>query len=99
MFVEITSDELRQSSRPVENAFENKMRIMPQEQLIENGRWRRLHPWPVRVMHWSNALAIVMMIGSGWRIYNNDPIFPAIYFPTALTLGGNEELTYKLHGD
>ncbi len=75
------------------------MRIMPQEQLIENGRWRRLHPWPVRVMHWSNALAIVMMIGSGWRIYNNDPIFPAIYFPTALTLGGNEELTYKLHGD
>jgi len=99
MFVEITSDEWRQSSRPVENAFENKMRIMPQEQPIENGRWRRLHPWPVRVMHWNNALAVVMMNGSGWRIYNNDPIFPAIYFPIALTLGGNEELTYKLHGD
>jgi len=31
MFVEITSDELRRSSRPVENAFENKMRALRDE--------------------------------------------------------------------
>jgi len=26
---------------------------------------RRLHPLPVRIMHWINALAIFIMIGSG----------------------------------
>jgi thiosulfate reductase cytochrome b subunit len=34
-----------------------------------------IHPWPLRVMHWLNALAIVMMIGSGWQIYNASPLF------------------------
>jgi Ni,Fe-hydrogenase I cytochrome b subunit len=29
---------------------------------------RRLHPLPVRVMHWINAVAIFIMIGSGWKI-------------------------------
>ena len=50
-------------------------------------------------MHWTNAVAVLMMIGSGWRIYNNDPIFPFINFPIPLTLGGEEALTFKLHGD
>ena len=31
---------------------------------------RRLHPLPVRIMHWINAVAILIMISSGWKIYN-----------------------------
>ena len=35
-----------------------------------------IHPAWVRVCHWINALAIVVMIGSGWQIYNASPLFP-----------------------
>ena len=28
----------------------------------------QLHPLSRRIMHWLNALAIIVMIGSGWRI-------------------------------
>ena len=62
-------------------------------------RTRRLHPWPVRLMHWANAVAVLMMIGSGWRIYDNDPIFSFINFPVPFTLGGEPALTFRLHGD
>jgi thiosulfate reductase cytochrome b subunit len=41
----------------------------------------------VRVTHWINALAMLIMIGSGWQIYNASPLFP-FTFPSALTLGG-----------
>jgi thiosulfate reductase cytochrome b subunit len=50
-------------------------------------------------MHWLNAVAIILMIASGWRIYNNVPIFPWLIFPETFTLGGNPALTYRLHGD
>jgi thiosulfate reductase cytochrome b subunit len=49
-------------------------------------RPRVIHPWPLRVMHWLNALAIVMMIGSGWQIYNASPLFGFI-FPHLITIG------------
>jgi len=62
-------------------------------------RARRLHPWPVRLMHWANAVAVLIMIGSGWRIYDNDPIFSFINFPVPFTLGGEPALTFRLHGD
>lgn len=58
-----------------------------------------LHPAIIRITHWLNALAVVVMIASGWRIYNNDPIFAWLQFPIELTLGGDPELTYKLNGD
>jgi thiosulfate reductase cytochrome b subunit len=48
---------------------------------------RRLHPLPVRIMHWTNAVAIFIMIGSGWRIYNDDVIFRWLQFPDALVIG------------
>lgn len=48
---------------------------------------RRLHPWPVRVMHWINAYAMVMMIGSGWGIYDDSVIVHFVYFPQALRVG------------
>jgi thiosulfate reductase cytochrome b subunit len=48
---------------------------------------RRIHPLPVRIAHWLNALAIVVMVLSGWRIYNASPLF-AFSFPDGWTLGG-----------
>src|SRR5262245_21400619 len=45
------------------------------------------HPIIVRVTHWINALAILIMIASGWRIYNASPLF-GFRFPDELTLGG-----------
>ncbi len=50
-------------------------------------RRRPIHPWPLRLMHWLNALAIVMMIGSGWQIYDASPLF-GFSFPPLLTIGG-----------
>ena len=46
-----------------------------------------IHPLWVRVTHWVNAVAMVIMIGSGWEIYNASPLF-AFLFPRGITLGG-----------
>jgi thiosulfate reductase cytochrome b subunit len=46
-----------------------------------------IHPGWVRVTHWINALAMLVMIGSGWEIYNAAPLFP-FKFPGSITLGG-----------
>jgi thiosulfate reductase cytochrome b subunit len=51
------------------------------------GDWVKVHPPVVRVTHWVNALAVLMMITSGWQIYNASPLF-GFSFPDALTLGG-----------
>jgi thiosulfate reductase cytochrome b subunit len=45
-----------------------------------------IHPIWVRVTHWVNVLAMLMMIGSGWQIYDASPLFP-FTFPSAITLG------------
>jgi len=50
-------------------------------------RGMRLHPWPVRIMHWTNAAAMLLMIGSGWGIYNDSVIFNGVYFPQGIKLG------------
>jgi thiosulfate reductase cytochrome b subunit len=50
-------------------------------------QWVSIHPLVVRVTHWINALAILVMVTSGWRIYNASPLFP-FRFPNELTLGG-----------
>ena len=46
-----------------------------------------VHPLYVRITHWINALAMLVMIGSGWQIYNASPLFP-FTFPGGATLGG-----------
>src|SRR6516164_5739146 len=48
---------------------------------------RRLHPLPLRIMHWINAAAIFIMIGSGWKIYNDDILFSFLRFPDAVVIG------------
>ncbi len=52
---------------------------------------RRLHPLPIRLMHWTNAIAMLMLIFSGWGIYNDEVIFGWLHFPSWLTLGGGAE--------
>ena len=47
-----------------------------------------IHPRWVRITHWINALAVFMMIGSGWQIYDASPLFRFIYFPSQFALGG-----------
>jgi thiosulfate reductase cytochrome b subunit len=46
-----------------------------------------IQPGWVRVMHWINAVAIVLMIMSGWQIYNASPLF-GFTFSSKITLGG-----------
>jgi thiosulfate reductase cytochrome b subunit len=45
-----------------------------------------IHPWPLRLMHWLNAVAIITMLGSGWEIYNASPLF-AFSFPRRVVIG------------
>jgi thiosulfate reductase cytochrome b subunit len=63
------------------------------------GRIVLVHPPAVQVAHWLNVAAIFVMVGSGWHIYDNVPIFSWLLFPKWATLGGDPEITYKLHGD
>jgi thiosulfate reductase cytochrome b subunit len=46
-----------------------------------------IHPLAVRITHWINAFAIIVMIMSGWRIYDASPLF-GFSFPNEITLGG-----------
>lgn len=50
-------------------------------------QWRLIHPPVVRITHWVNAIAIAIMVMSGWRIYNASPLFD-FHFPPGITLGG-----------
>ncbi len=47
----------------------------------------RIHPLWVRLAHWLNALAVTVLVLSGWRIYDASPLF-AFELPRELTLGG-----------
>lgn len=45
------------------------------------------HPRWLRLTHWLNALAVLVMVTSGWRIYNASPLYD-FSFPASITLGG-----------
>jgi thiosulfate reductase cytochrome b subunit len=47
----------------------------------------RLHPLGVRIMHWTNAVAMIIMITSGWGIYDDYVIFHGVHFSPDLRLG------------
>jgi thiosulfate reductase cytochrome b subunit len=46
-----------------------------------------IQPAWVRAVHWTNAFAMVLMIMSGWQIYNASPLFD-FTFSRSITLGG-----------
>ena len=46
-----------------------------------------IQPAWVRTLHWINAVAMILMIMSGWQIYNASPLFD-FHFSSSITLGG-----------
>lgn len=57
-----------------------------------------VHPAIRRIGHWLMALSVLIMIGSGWRIYNAAPIFD-FSFPEWFTLGGDGTRSLVAHND
>jgi len=53
---------------------------------METGK-QVIHPGWLRAMHWLNALAVVVLMMSGWRIYNATA-FLGFTIPKDITLGG-----------
>lgn len=51
---------------------------------------RSVHPWWLRMIHWANATAIVLLIMSGWRIYDATHFMfdKRLRIPTQWTIGG-----------
>lgn len=48
-----------------------------------------IHRLSVRIFHWLNVIAMLIMIPSGWQIYNATSFWNEDYqFPAAITLGG-----------
>ncbi|MDR5759621.1 cytochrome b/b6 domain-containing protein [Caballeronia sp. LZ035] len=47
-----------------------------------------VHPVWLRITHWLNAFAALIMMFSGWRIYDASPVFERIVIPPSITLGG-----------
>ena len=48
---------------------------------------KAIQPRWVRIVHWINAVAMILMIMSGWQIYNASPLF-GFSFSRTITLGG-----------
>jgi thiosulfate reductase cytochrome b subunit len=57
----------------------------------------RLHPLPLRIMHWTNAVAMIIMMGSGWKIYNDEVLFGRLHFPDWITIGGEQQGALQWH--
>ncbi len=58
---------------------------------------QRLHPFLLRIMHWVNAFSIIVMIGSGWKIYNDEVLFGWLNFPDWITIGGEAQGALQWH--
>ena len=64
---------------------------------VTAGKTRKLHPLPVRIMHWVNALSMILLIGSGWKIYNDEVLFGWLHFPDWITIGGEAQGALQWH--
>src|SRR5215475_3943060 len=64
---------------------------------LNDERRTRLHPLAIRLMHWINAVAMIIMIMSGWAIYNDEVIFGWLHFPHWITLGAGPEGALQWH--
>lgn len=52
-----------------------------------NQETRVIHPRWLRMTHWLNVVAVVILVTSGWRIYDASP-FLGFMIPKDITLGG-----------
>ena len=71
--------------------------MQPTHAVTKTPHARRLHPLPIRIMHWTNAVVMFIMIGSGWKIYNDEVIFGRLHFPDAITFGPYAQHGLQLH--
>jgi thiosulfate reductase cytochrome b subunit len=71
--------------------------MQPAHPVSKTPHAHRLHPLPIRIMHWTNAVAMFIMIGSGWKIYNDEVIFGRLHFPDAITFGPYAQHGLQLH--
>jgi thiosulfate reductase cytochrome b subunit len=55
--------------------------------IVSKERTRLIHPGWLRLSHWLNAIAVFILITSGWRIYNAAPFYDFV-IPRGITLGG-----------
>ena len=67
------------------------------EAILAPTRARRLHPVPVRIMHWINVVAMFVMVTSGWGIYDDYVIIRGFAFPDAVRLGDGAESSLLWH--
>jgi thiosulfate reductase cytochrome b subunit len=93
---ELTDDPLPEMARPIERLSPPLPASWPHAAPPALDEQR--HSIIVRVAHWCQAIAIVIMIGSGWRIYDNVPILP-FEFPYWITLGGDKYLATTTSND
>ena len=63
--------------------------VLPSDRLVTGGTGAdgAVFPLWLRLSHWLNAFGAIVMVMSGWRIYNASPFFP-FSFPNGVTLGG-----------
>jgi thiosulfate reductase cytochrome b subunit len=74
-------------SRPSADAIEGAVIVNTTASPIAPTPLLTIHPVWLRAAHWLNAVAVVVMVSSGWRVYNASPIFD-FRFPRELALGG-----------
>src|ERR1700726_4448060 len=66
--------------RPMSSLAASDERTVPTTTKVIQPAW-------VRTVHWINAVAMILMIMSGWQIYNASPLF-GFRFSSSITLGG-----------
>ncbi|MBS0241462.1 MAG: cytochrome b/b6 domain-containing protein [Proteobacteria bacterium] len=47
----------------------------------------QMHPLTVRITHWINAVTMIVLILSGWKIYNDEVLFGELHFSDDIVLG------------
>jgi thiosulfate reductase cytochrome b subunit len=62
-------------------------RLQQRRRTAMHGGTMTIHPTWVRIMHWTNAAAMTVMVLSGWQIYDASPLFD-FRFSHSITLGG-----------
>src|SRR5664279_511510 len=63
------------------------MKAMTVETMTMASAETTIHPVWVRITHWINAMAILVMIGSGWQIYDASPLFGFLRFSKSIAFG------------
>jgi thiosulfate reductase cytochrome b subunit len=73
--------------KPIMSSLPTSNLQMPLAPARNSDAAKVIQPAWVRIVHWINAVAMIMMIMSGWQIYNASPLFD-FTFSRSTTLGG-----------